>query len=125
MPEPDHHVLHVVVKQLRDNTSEVAERMDVAVQEALQRAAVDELGVNGPAIAQDQDEQIDRAGAAVGFADLEVGPVDLGLHPGHGLEADVRKSGLLLFDRPNQTLHRLIAPGIAEGLRRSKTQLAR
>ena len=46
----DHHMLQVVVEDLGGYPFEVAEGPDVAVHEALQGAALHELGIQGPAV---------------------------------------------------------------------------
>ena len=111
---PIHHdVLHVVVKDLGRHAAQVLEAPDVAVQERLQRAAVHELDIVGPAEAQDQHEDEDRGSSPAGLLDLEVPPVELGLLPWLGLEPDVGQSALLGLDRPDEALHRVIAAAIA------------
>ena len=105
----DDDVLHVVVEDLGRHALKIAEGPDVAVQEAFQRRALDELDIGGPAVAQDQHEDVDRRLSARGFFDLEVAPVELGLAARLRLEAGVGQARLALFDRPDVAFHGVVA----------------
>jgi len=72
--------------------------MDVAVHEALHGAALHELGIQGPAETQNQNEGEDRRRPARGLYNLEVAPVELGLAPRLRLEPDEGQPCLLLFN---------------------------
>ena len=59
-------------------------------------------------------EEVDSAGAATGFGDLEVSPVHLSLPPRHGLETAVGDPDLLFFEGTHKALDRAVAAGIAD-----------
>ena len=111
---PDHHMLHVVVEHLGRHPAQVPKGALVAIQKALQGAAPDELDIHGPAVAQQHQEEVDGAGAATGFGDLEVSPVHLSLQPRHRLETAVGDPGLLFFEGTHEVLDRVVAAGIAD-----------
>ena len=108
-----HDVLEVVVEALGRNPLQIPEGPDVTVHKALQGAALEELDIGGPAVAQHQHEGKDRAEPARGLHDLEVGPVELGLAARLRLEPHVGQAALLLFDGVNVVLHSVVAAGIA------------
>jgi len=94
-----HHVLEVVVEALGRDPLQIPEGPDMAIHEALQGAALEKLGIEGPAEAQHQDEGKDRGRSSRGLHELEVGPVELGLPARLRLEAHVGQPRLLLLDR--------------------------
>ena len=81
--------LHVVIEHLVGHAAQVMKRTFVAIQKALQGAALDELAIHRPAVAQQHQEEVDGTGAATGFGDLEGSQVHLSLPPRHGLETAV------------------------------------
>ena len=111
---PDHHMLHVVVEHLGGHAAQVMKRTFVAIQKALQGAALDELDIHRPAVAQQHQEEVDGAGAATGFGDFKVSPVHLSLQPRHGLETAVGDPGLLFFEGTHKALDCVVATGIAD-----------
>jgi hypothetical protein len=48
---PKDHMLHVVVQHLGRDSTQITKGPEMPIQETLQGAAFDELGVQGPAIA--------------------------------------------------------------------------
>ena len=76
---PDHHMLHVVVKDFFGRAAQIIEGVNVAVHEGLEGRPFHELDIHGAGVSQDHDEGEDRMGRPVGFRDLEVTPVDLRL----------------------------------------------
>ena len=109
----DDDVLHVVVEDLGGHALEIAEGPGVAVHEAFERRAFDELDIGGPAEAQDDHEDVDGGRSARGFFDLEVAPVELGLMARFRFEAGVGQARLALFDRPDVALHGVVTALIA------------
>jgi hypothetical protein len=57
---PDGHMLHVVLKKLCGYAAQVVKGADVPVQDALQGAAVDELGIDCPGKAPAQNDKTRR-----------------------------------------------------------------
>ena len=105
----DDHVLHVVVEDLGGHALEITKTPDVAGHKALESRAFDELGIDGPAEAQDDHEDIDGGRPARRFFDLEVAPVELGLVTRLRLESGVGEARLALLDCPDVALHRVVA----------------
>ena len=60
--------LHVVIEHLVGHAAQVMKRTFVAIQKSLQGAgaALDELAIHRPAVAQQHQEEVDGTGAATG-----------------------------------------------------------
>jgi hypothetical protein len=75
-------LLHHVIEDLGGNPVQITKGPDVAVQEGLQGAALHKLSAQGLGKAQENGKQVDGRCLPIGFLNLEIAPVYLGLVAG-------------------------------------------
>ena len=110
---PDYHVLHVIVENLSRDSAEETESMLVAVQEVGHGAAVYELYVHMPGVAQDHYEAVDSSYGAVTVGYLEIPEIHLSLLSGQGLKPDVGGAVPLFLYPLNVSAHHIVGTDVA------------
>lgn len=108
-----HDLLEVVEQQLVGVATEVLEGVEVALDQRLGPRVERVLDVAHPAVAQNQDEEVEAAFLAVEEYAAEVGPVDLPLPPWLRLEACNGKHAVLVLDACNVVLDDGVAARVA------------